>query len=431
MADLVEQAKEVVESHKPPPAPRKDRPRHPTGYEPGIDTAGGTITARFDEPVADEELVGRFEELLQEWGFDPDQFSIEDDRVEIRSWDAHYGVDREPVRFWYYKAKIIRKRTAANLDALVASIGKRKPLQVKREYEGNRTFCVVNTDWQLGKRDGEGTEFTIRAVENTISLIKERYKTLRKEGHEITDLLIANMGDMIEGCVGFYPMQTYQAELSRREQVRLGRRLLTEQIMSWADDFNRVLVAVVPGNHGEFRNQDGQTFTNLGDNDDIAMVEQVAESFDLAKKATSRYDHIHFAIPTNDLSMVLDVSGTIVGLTHGHVANTRKIQGIALSHTKVWDWWNGQVFGRQAVADVDLLISGHWHYFSVFEQGGRTALQAPALEGGSEWFKTRTGMFATAATTTLLIGDGRWEALDVTPVQSVVSEGLDKAESVA
>ncbi len=218
------------------------------------------------------------------------------------------------------------------------------------------------------------------------------------------------MGDLIEGCVGHYPMQTFNVELSRREQVRLGRELLTEQLLGWADDFDRVLVAAVPGNHGENRNDDGKSYTNLGDNDDVALVEQVADAFDLAKQAgSSRYEHVRFLIPDNELTFTLDVYGTIVGLTHGHVANTRTKAGKDLSHTKLWDWWYGQSMGRQPVSDADLLLSGHYHYLSVIRQGTRTAIQAPPMEDGSQWYIDKAGMDSRASTATMLIGGGTEE----------------------
>lgn len=421
---LVERAKKVKEQHQPPSTaflkPKKD---YPTGFEPGINTEDGTITGRFTHPVDDDDLPGEFEQLLLAWGFDPDLFAIEDDRVEVRTWDAHYGKEQEPRKFWYYKARVIKRQQPFNVDELVDQLRHRQPLKNDRKPGGgDRAFVVLNADWQLGKRDGPGTEFTIKAVQNTIDVIKERYTSLREQGRELTDLIIANLGDLIEGCEGHYPMQTFGAELSRREQVRLGRQLLLEQIKAWADDFDRVLVLAIPGNHGEYRNEDGKTFTNLGDNDDIALVEQVAEAFDLAKEVTERYDHVQFYIPDNELNMVLDVQGTLVGFTHGHVGNRRRSSQRNLSHTKVWDWWQGQVMGNQPVRDVELLISGHYHYFSMFEQGGRTALQAPSLEGGSEWYTDTEGMWATAATCTLVVGGGRWQDVDVTPAESILAD---------
>jgi hypothetical protein len=154
----------------------------------------------------------------------------------------------------------------------------------------------------------------------------------------------------------------------------------------------------------------------------VALVEQVAEAFELAKSAGgSRYEHVTFKIPNNELAFTLDVHGTIVGLTHGHVANTRGITGKNLAHTKVWDWWYGQLMGRQPVADADLLISGHYHYLSLFTQGGRTALQAPPLDDGSGWFVDKDGLESMAAIATLVIGGGTkggkvpgWEALHIT-----------------
>lgn len=371
-------------------------------------------------PLEESEFQDAFEQLLAAWGFDPAQFTIEDDRVEVRTWTVGLGNGKLGTA-WYYKAKVIRVRSAEyNVDDLVKRIRSRKP-KIKKERGGNRAFAVLNADWQLGKKDGEGTAFTIEAVNRTIPLIRKRYEDLRKAGHEISELHIYNLGDLIEGCVGHYPMQTFSAELSRREQVRLGRELLTEQILSWADDFDRTLVVAVPGNHGENRNDDGKSFTNLGDNDDVALVEEVAEAFALAKKlGADRYADVGFKIPDNQLTFTLDVFGTIVGLTHGHVANSRATTGKNLAHTKVWDWWYGQSMGRQPVADADLLISGHYHYLSLFTQGHRTALQAPPLDGGSEWFVDISGLGSMAAIATLLIGGGvednkaGWSDLHVT-----------------
>jgi hypothetical protein len=201
-------------------------------------------------------------------------------------------------------------------------------------------------------------------------------------------------------------MQTFSVELSRREQVRLGRELLTSQIMGWADDFERVLVTTVPGNHGEHRNEDGKSFTNLGDNDDVALVEQVAESFNMAKKSGSRYEHVRFLIPDNELSFTLDLHGTICGFTHGHVANTRRKNQRDLSHSKVWDWWSGQVMGRQPVSDADILFSGHYHYLSVAVQGGRSAIQFPPLDDGSGWYVAANGLESMAAVASLVVGGG-------------------------
>ncbi len=416
---LVDEARQVEKQRQIKNITKK-RPAHPSGFEPGVNTEKNEVALRTDKPLEPSDYSDKFTELLEEWGFDPELFTVEDDRVEVRTWDAHYGVDQEPKRFWYYKARIVRKRRHEDVSDLIARIRARKPIKA-RSFEGDRAFVVLNTDWQLGKRDGQGTEFTIAKIKETIPKITARYKALRKQGYKMDRLIIANLGDLVEGCVGHYPMQTFSVELSRREQVRLGRELLTEQLLMWADDFDDVLVLALPGNHGENRNEDGKTFTNLGDNDDVALVEQVAEAFDLAVEAgSSRYAHVKFMVPDNELSFTLDVHGTIVGFTHGHVGNTRAVSGKNLSHTKLWDWWYGQQMGRQPIADADILISGHYHYLSVFTQGGRTALQAPPLDGGSGWFVDKNGLGTMAAVATVVIGGGTndgtrsgWEALDI------------------
>ena len=409
---LTDEARKVLSQRSITNA-KKRRPDHPTGFEPGIDTEKGIATLQRTRPIQADEYADAFTELLEDWGFDPELFTIQDDTVEVRTWEGLSNVlgpyKGEVVRFWYYKAKVAHKRPGADIGELTKRIRSRKPLKSKQVRGGDRTFVVCNADWQLGKRDGQGTEFTINAIKSAMGSVKQRYEDLRAQGVKIDTLLIANLGDLIEGCDGFYPMQTYQVELSRREQIRLGRELLTEQIMAWADDFDKVLVVAVGGNHGEHR-KDGKVFTNLGDNDDVALVEQVADAFELAANAAApdggRYGHVSFLIPENELSFTLDVSGTIVGITHGHVAGGRRSASRDLSHTRVWDWWYGQSMGRQPVADADLLLTGHYHYLSLFRQGTRTAIQAPAMEYGSQWFIDANGMESHAATLTLVVGGG-------------------------
>ncbi len=406
--EAVIRAAKVAQHHAITNATKK-RVEHPKGWEPGYNTETGTAMLRSDRSLNIDEFADEFSALLKEWGFDPSRFQIEDDKVEIRTWDAHYGIGNDPKKFWYYKAKVIRKRAQdpVNMSGLVSHIRTRKPLKDKVWTPGDRTFLVGNADWQLGKRDGRGTEYAVNAIKRSIPMVGERYEALRNQGHQIDHLFIANMGDIVEGCDGFYPMQTYGVELSRREQVRLGRELQVAQILAWADDFEKVTVLTIPGNHGEKRNDDGKVFTNLGDNDDIAVTEQVAEAFDLANDASGgRYDHVKFLIPDNELTVVLDLHGTIVGFTHGHAGGFRPKVGKDLSHTKVWDWWYGQTMGRQPVADADLLLSAHYHYLSVISQGGRTAIQFPPMEDGSEWYMESNGMGSYAAQATMLIGGG-------------------------
>ena len=65
-------------------------------------------------------------------------------------------------------------------------------------------------------------------------------------------------------------------------------------------------------------------------------------------------------IPENDLWLTLDVSGTIVGLAHGHQFRT----GGRYSHQKAVAWLSGQAFGMTDMGDSDILISGHFFLIS-------------------------------------------------------------------
>jgi hypothetical protein len=194
-------------------------------------------------------------------------------------------------------------------------------------------------------------------------------------------------------------MQSFQADLDRREQTTVLRRILVKALTRWATFAPRIIVAAVPGNHGENR-QNGKAYTTFGDNDDVAVMEQVAEII----RANPDYDHISFVFPKNELTLTLDVNGTIVGLAHGH-----QVKGSAES------WWGKQAFGLQPIGDADILLTGHYHHLVVKQSGSRTHFQAPALDGGSQWFTEQAGVVAPAGLLTITVGPFGWDDLRVLP----------------
>jgi catechol-2,3-dioxygenase len=66
-------------------------------------------------------------------------------------------------------------------------------------------------------------------------------------------------------------------------------------------------------------------------------------------------------------------------------------------------WWEKQAAGRQAIGDSDVLVSGHYHHhLRVADWGGCVWLQAPALDGGSDYWRVATGEVSQAGMLTFV-----------------------------
>ena len=359
------------------PNASRDKKKHPKGWEPGIDTARKEITSR-PMSKAMNPADHRWDKYLEDLGFNPEEFEIIEP-FEIRSWDSNTADGKDT--FYYYKAKIISKNQINDKDfdfkALLKEIKSSKPKP--QVIDGESSFIVCLSDWQMGKRDGDGTEGIVKRVEQMIPDVTARIKQLRKDGVDLSNLYVFGLGDIVEGCEGHYDMQTFSVEYDLRRQKMIARRLLVKALKTWAPLFNNVVVACVPGNHGENRNQKGKSFTTFGDNFDVSIFDEAAEIF----KENDIYKHIKFVIPENDLWLTLDVSGTIIGLAHGHQFRT----GGRYSHQKAVNWLSGQAFGMTEMGDADILISGHFHHLFVINEGKRTLMQCPSVDGGSDWFE--------------------------------------------
>lgn len=367
------------------PKPRKAEPKPPRGWEAraefdaekGLGTATTTPLTATDPDEA---------ELLTQANLDPAKYRIVGKR-RFSTWQSASGEWRTSHKFDYEARGDARDEVdQLDLDALVEEMRDWTP-EPYDPPRGDDAFVVCLSDWQIGKGEGGGTPETLRTLRRMIADVDRRIDELRAAGKPLDTLYVFCLGDMVEGCGNcWYPMGSFTQDLNRRDQVKLVRRLLRDALKAWAPKFRRVVVAAVPGNHGENRTE-GRAYTNFADNDDVAVVEMVAEI--LAENPA--FDHVEYAIPEDELSMAVEVAGVPVGLAHGHQfgspgkkpAGPQRIAG---------EWWTWQEFGIHAVKDCMLLFSGHFHHFSVVQHGPRTHIQAPTCDGGSKWFADTKGM---------------------------------------
>lgn len=363
------------------------------GFKPGLVMEGQTgkvVSTPRAEPITED----GYDDLLREWGFDPDFYEVIEP-VACSVWQQSKRTEdgeRDIVNLYAYKARVQQIKRARldpdELDRLLAPV--RKARKRKPAPSGSKAFVVTIGDSQTGKPDGGGVDAVVQRLDSMVGVVKARYTELRERGHDLGTLVVVFVGDLGEGCDGHYEMQTFGVQLDRRDQNKVNRRLIRNALMEWSQDFTDVLVTAVGGNHGENR-KDGKAFTSFNDNDDVAVVEQVAEIL----AANPIYDHVRFALPRGELTVCVEACGTRIGLAHGHQAT---------SPDKIIDpFWTGHDFGAQPLSAADLLVTGHFHHYR-FEEAvtGRWWLQVPPLECESTWYVNRKGRTSSPGIATLV-----------------------------
>ncbi len=367
----------------------------PKGWAPGVAWDGsegvGTSEAR---PATEGEPDHAA--LLTEWGFDPKLFMIEG-ALSFSRWQQRDGGP------WLkaYRGKIVRRPDIEHsaMKDLVRHIRAVKPKP--NRPSGNLGMVVILSDWQIGKVDMHGgTDTTIERVRQIISGVVARTAELRKIGRDVGDLYILGLGDLIERCGGFYPSQTFMTDLTEEEQREVALHLIIECIRTWAPLFNRVVVASVPGNHGENRGPGGKAFTHaVRDNADTGVFRLAA----IALAQVEAFEHVVFVLPKDRATFALDVAGLGIGLAHGH----------QFGPAGVLKWWAEQTLGEQPVAGAQMLVTGHYHHLKVEQMGPRTHVQVPAMDPGSQWFAERRGMDSPPGMVTFTASPVGWDDLAV------------------
>lgn len=409
-------ADRLLEQHHRPPPDAKT----PAGWEPGLtwDGHAGTVTTG---PLDHEPDPAMWAELIADWGLDPTRHRIVEGSAQFRGWDAAIG-GGEVRRMRYYRATVVEATATvdrADVDQLIKAATRKTAPKKPATVTDHPAFVVSLNDWQIGKGEGGGSAATVDRIVASWDRARVRLRELTKLGRRPSTVVLANTGDLVEAVSGHYPSQPYAVDLNGREQLRVARRLLFRMVDDLTTDGYPVMVTAVPCNHGENRNGNGKAQTTPDDNASLTIVEGIEEA---CAANPDRYQAVSFAY-ARDLTLVVDVAGVNVGLTHGHQIGGGRRAGSDSSKgaASVEKWWEGQIMGNgrggcNAIASADLLLTAHRHHLQISEETGRTVVMAPAIDGGSYWYTSATGRCSPPGMLTMTIGSAHvrgWGDLEI------------------
>jgi len=278
------------------------------------------------------------------------------------------------------------------------------PVVPRRPDTKGRIVMVPAGDLQLGKSEGGGTAATVERFCRITDEIGDTILSEDNDRYGHTALILPWLGDCIEGIVSQKGRLLASLDVPITEQVRLYRRLMMHQIAVLAPKAVRVVIPVVPGNHDETTRK--QTMPV----EDSWAIEGASAVADWAA-GRDGYEHVQFIFPEpGELGVTVNVGSDknpyVVAFHHGHAAS---------SAAGIIPWWKGQAYGRQHAGQADMLVSAHFHHLRTEQTGGgRTWLQIPALDGGSSWYRSRTGEDAQTGMVSLEITPGTglgWKGL--------------------
>lgn len=334
-------------------------------------------------------------DLLAEFDLDPAVWEV----VSARKSQWQSGDKWLEARRVSFRKRAAGPVSVADVEAIMAQYRVASPVRAELP---ERLLMVPAGDLQLGKPEGGGTAATI---ERFCRITDDIASEVQRGGFN-TSLILPWLGDCIEGIVSQRGKLIASLDITITEQVRVYRRLMMHQIATLAPLAVKILIPVVPGNHDETTREQNMPVT------DSWAIEGASAVADWMS-GRPEYEHVEFVFPDpGKLGITVDV-GTeaapyAVSFTHGHVAS---------SAAGVIPWWKGQAYGRSHEGRADLLVSAHFHHLRVEHTGGhRTWLQIPALDGGSEWYRSKSGENAVTGMVSVELtpGSGQgWRGLTV------------------
>lgn len=343
-----------------------------------IDASGGFFVTKPRKPGEPEDSLS----LLAEFDLSADQWLITN--VRRSRWQTYHGEWLESLRVTIKPTGVYT--TDTDVDQMLTEIRKWRPPKSSKPATGELTAIYNVGDTQYGKDAGDGTEGTVRRIRAGIEASLARQKELKNRG--IGQIALPQLGDCVEGVVSQNGKIAGRLDLTLTQQIRVGRRILLEWVKALAPLTDSLIIPAVPGNHDESHRQ---LITDPIDSWQIDIASQVA---DICAE-NPELSHVKFRFPERDhSSLALTLSGVSVGFIHGHQSND------------IVKWWHGQAMGRTPVGMAAILISAHKHHYRVEQVGSNLWIQTPAMDGGSPWWRDRSGLSSPTGIVSLVVGEG-------------------------
>jgi len=383
---------EFAASQPPTPATRRTgTPTPPWSPRLELDEGAGELTTGVVDGDPD------WDSIFRHWNLDPALWEVVPGSLRVNAWEGPTA-DGTAI-FRQYRANVVRRRRpGVEVDEALRAVARWRPRKPAPEVDDPAAWVVAAADWQVGGHGGHEA-FLDRFRSTLDGLYAEAIKAVRGNARH---LVVALLGDMVEGVQGNYSAQTFEADLTVRDQVRMVRQCETALVKLLAPLFHRTTVVAVAGNHG--RNAP-KVVTTPEDSLDLMAADGMAEA--LTESGMADRHAVEFVIPTETAVALVEAAGTQLLLAHG--------DQVAGSADKVRDWWRRTAFTRWGDADVaEVLLTGHRHHLRVEELAvGRWLMVAPTLGGESRWYADGGGGTSMPGTLTFSTRRGAWWGLEV------------------
>lgn len=352
-----------------------------------------TVTVRGDADEVTEDAASAY---LRTQGLDPDGWTATGFRSS--TWTMPGGGEGVSTRYTFARTGPA-DTDRVPLDELLTQVQAYSPNP--NRPDGDHGYLVLLGDMQFGKIDGDGAAGALKRTIDGLNRAADLLVEYRKRA-DIGHLHIGWMGDHIEGFVSQSGANVWRTPLTLTDQIRLTRRVMLHALTLFAPSARRVSMAAVPGNHGEAVRFAGKGVTRYDDSHDTESLIAVHDAANLNPQA---FGHVEFYVPqTDELTVVLDVAGTVVAHAHGH----------QWKPGRHFDWWRGQAFNKaSAMHQADLLVAGHLHHELIDSDGWRQYIQPPAMESESTWWRHANGTGGAPGLIVALTKDGQTNIKEV------------------
>jgi predicted phosphodiesterase len=383
-----------------PLAPRAHDTRGPVVFSQEWDATGdeSVVTAVTDTEVSQTQL---HDFITGRGGIIPDGYvaTMLTAKFNPNAWTRDIAKDEDGKKTpaitrgaWSYTFKISKLvDRQSKINDLIKLINKKpgKPQQQKTDD----LFVFAMGDSQLGKVDANGSEGIVTRWTQSLAAARSAWMA---EGRPT--VLIAGLGDHIEGNQSQNGRNFFRSDLTISEQLRVFRRMLLWTIDTFIEA-PRIIVGIVNGNHDDI-----QRFQATDASDGHATESAIAVGEAMALNP-ARYGHVTLYVPGKDEDhLVLEVNGTNFVLIHGH----------QWSRGKAMEWWEKQTFNNHPAGAGHILIHGHEHEFQISSRRDRLIITTPALEEESTWFKQKYGAVGRRGVLTFITKpEGQFEKMAI------------------